>query len=42
MANGTWKLAMTSDTNIDCDEIVIIVKVEDAPGWGVRKLFNLF
>ncbi len=42
MANGTWKLAMTSDTNIDCDEIVIIINVEDAPIWGVRKLFNLF
>ena len=42
MANGTWKLAMTSDENIDCDEIVIIINVEDAPIWGVRKLFNLF
>ncbi len=42
MANGTWILAMTSGTNINCDEIIIIVDVEDAPNWGVRKLFNLF
>ena len=40
--NGTWKLAMTPESNIDCDEIIIYVDVEDAPVWGVRKLFNLF
>ena len=42
MANGTWKLAMKSDAEISCDEIIIIINVEDTSNWGIRKLFNLF
>ncbi|MBQ3498386.1 MAG: hypothetical protein IJA87_04570 [Clostridia bacterium] len=42
MDNGIWKLAMTPESNIDCDEIVIIINVKETPVWGIRKLFNLF
>ncbi len=42
LEDATWKLAMSSDTNIDCDEIVIVINVEETPIWGIRKLLNLF
>ena len=40
--NGMWTLSLTPESNIDCDEIVIIIKVKETPVWGVRKLFNFF
>ena len=39
--NGTYKIAIAGGQQIDCDEIVIVVNVKDAP-WGIHNYFNIF